>query len=170
LPTADGEIELVLKVCFRFEKGNRATRRNPHGKKEFKWITLHEDRSCRGRCPITHFLGLAFADDVFEALKEPADLHRLHIGNHKNSLLFKIKDSKQDQPVFRSCRPNGEISNNRILSHNDLAFDLAELGYRAGFQDKLRAYNLRRGTANAIDGKCPRVPAVSSRNLTLFRK
>jgi hypothetical protein len=170
LPTANGEIELVLKVCFRFEKGNRATQDNPHGKKEFKWITFHEDRSCRGRCPITHFLGLAFADDVFEALQEPADLHRLQIGNHKKSLLFKIKDSKRQQPVFRFCKPNGEVSNDRILSHNELAFDLIELGYRAGFQDKLRAYNLRRGAANAVDGESSRVPVISSRSLTLRRK
>ncbi|KAH9210601.1 hypothetical protein DL95DRAFT_393367, partial [Leptodontidium sp. 2 PMI_412] len=38
------------------------------------------------------------------------------------------------------------------MNYNEFARELAELGMRVGFRDLLRPYNLRRGTANAIDG------------------
>ena len=39
------------------------------------------------------------------------------------------------------------------MNYNEFASELAELGMRVGFRDLLRPYNLRRGTANAIEGK-----------------
>ncbi|CZR55738.1 uncharacterized protein PAC_05626 [Phialocephala subalpina] len=148
-PGGDG-IELVLKVWFRYEKGNRGVGKDePAG--HVKWVTFYEDPSCRGRCPVTYFLAHAFADGVFEGLEKPSDLDGLRIGKHKHSMPFEIKQSKLNTPIFRRCEPDGSISEDRAMTYRDLSEQLGELGFRAGLRDLLRTYNIRRGNANAMD-------------------
>lgn len=153
LPEPDGTMELVLKVRFRYEKRRRA----PNGIEDdgipYKWVTFREDRSCRGRCPVTHFLGLAFADDAFADLRKPEDLHYLRVPGRKHSMSLKFKDNHLNMPLFRHCERDGRISDHRAMTYNELARDLVLLGIRVGFLGTLRPYNLRRGTANSVDGK-----------------
>lgn len=151
-------IELVLKVRFRYEKGKRALNGVNDDGVPYKWITFREDRTCRGRCPVTHFLGLAFADDAFLDLRKPSDLQYLRISHrrilsHKRCIPLKFKGEKMNMPLFRRCEKDGSISDHRAMTYNELARDLVLLGIRIGFLGVLRAYNLRRGTANSVDGK-----------------
>lgn len=60
---------------------------------EHKWITLREDRSCQGRCHITLFLSLAFADNTFEALLQLRDLTCLRAPPPRSRLALHIKSS-----------------------------------------------------------------------------
>jgi hypothetical protein len=144
---------LDLMIQFRFEKGKRLKAGEADDSVDAKWVTFREDRVCRGRCPVTHFLGLAFADEVFTSLRDPSQLQYLHMDKHKKSMPFRIRDSKKDLLVFRNTTPDGSISQDRALPYNKFAFELAQLGFRVGFKDILRSYNLRRGTANALEGK-----------------
>lgn len=119
----------------------------------YKWVTFREDRACRGRCPITHFLGLAFADDAFLDLRKPSDLEYLRVPGCKHSVALTFKDDKLNVPLFRRCERDGRISDHRAMTYNELSRELVFLGIRVGFLGALRPYNLRRGTANSVDGK-----------------
>lgn len=152
LPKGNG-IELILKIRFRFEKGNRALdNNNVDGLLEYKWITFQMS-SCPGQCPIVHFLGLAFADDAFKAVRQPRQLGLLHVPKGKHSLPLEWKESMLNIPIFRHCQQDGTIAPSRAMMYDDLASQISDLGYRAKFRDVLRTYCLRRGVANVIDGK-----------------
>lgn len=158
LPTGPEQtLELVLKVRFRYEKGQR-DQGNPDNPKH-KWVTFREDRICRGRCPVTHFLGLAFADNAFIELKSPDDLYKLELGASTSNaaIELKFKDSVEDILIFRHCTTNGQISPTQAMTYNVTAKELGELALRAGFRDWLRLYSLRRGAANAFEGKNPQL-------------
>ncbi|KAH8595168.1 hypothetical protein B0O99DRAFT_687011 [Bisporella sp. PMI_857] len=151
LPTGPGNsLELILKVRFRYEKGNRDQGGNDH--EEYKWVALREDRICRGRCPVSHFLGLAFADDIFVDLRKPGELKYLKSLGNNEGLHFRFKKTKQDMLIFRHCKKDNSIDPELSYNYNEASRDVAELGIRLGFRETLRMYNLRRGTANAIDG------------------
>jgi hypothetical protein len=153
LPEPGSTIELALKVRFRYEKGKRALGVDDDGAL-YKWVIFREDRKCRGRCLVTHFLGLTFADDAFLDLRKPSDLEYLRVPSHKHSVPLEFKDSKKNIPLFRSFKRDGSISNYRAITYDELARELALLGIRTGFLGVLRAYNLRRGTANSVNSKC----------------
>ena len=157
-----GGLELVLKVRFCYEKGKRQGEKKDGEKEDdetsqYKWVTFHEDRLHRGRCPVAHFLGLAYADNAFADSENPSDLRYLYVPSHKNSISFEIKEAKKNIPIFRECQQDGTISEKRALSYNTLAYELVELGYRVGFRDILKPTNLRRGTANAANGIIPTI-------------
>lgn len=111
--------------------------------------------SCPGQCPIIHFLGHAFADDAFKAIRSPSQLKYLRVPSGKHGLQLEWKESMQNIPIFRQYQPDGTVAPTRAMTYHDLAKQLAELGYRAKFRDVLRTYCLRRGAANAVDGKKP---------------
>lgn len=157
-----GGLELVLKVRFRYEKGKRQGEKKDGENEDdetsqYKWVTFHEDRLHRGRCPVAHFLGLAYADNAFADSENPSDLRYLYVPSHKNSISFEIKEAKKNIPIFRECQQDGTISEKSALSYNTLAYELVELGYRVGFRDLLKPTNLRRGTANAANGIIPTI-------------
>ncbi|KAG9240686.1 hypothetical protein BJ878DRAFT_545985 [Calycina marina] len=152
IPPAVGDD--VLHVRFRYEKGKRASDTLEDGSHRYKIIPFYEDTTRRGRCPIAHFLGLAFADDIFEGIENETDLRHLHAPatNTSKALGFHIKPAKENLLVFLKCLSNGSISDTQAMTYRDLARQLAALGYRAVFRDQLRTYNIRRGTANAAGG------------------
>jgi len=61
----------------------------------YKWVIFREDRNCRGRCPVTHFLRLVFIDDAFSDLRKPSDLEYLRILSHKYSVPLEFKDKEK---------------------------------------------------------------------------
>jgi hypothetical protein len=145
-------LEFVLKVRFRYEKGNRD--QGGSDDVEYKWVTFREDRTCRGRCPVTHFLGIAFADEVFADLKEAHQLRHFRPPGRDASYHLKFKESKKDMPVFRHCNRDGTIDPHRAMNYDETAREVLEWGIRLGFRDPVRLYNLRRGTANEVEGEC----------------
>ncbi|OAF62118.1 hypothetical protein VC83_01659 [Pseudogymnoascus destructans] len=134
---------LKYKVTLRLAKGRRNFARATV-------MTLHEDRKCRGQCPITMFLGFAFADQAFENL-HPRQLGHLKIGEHGH-LPLKIKETMLEVPVCR-VYSEGAISPIKAVTYDVLRNQANQLGQRLGLQAVLRPYNFRRGTANAIAGK-----------------
>lgn len=140
---------------FRYEKGNR-DKAGELENNEHKWVALREDRNCRGRCPVTHFLALAFSDDVFLELKNPTELRKMSYGaslSRDECIPIRFQESKKKMLVFRHCKYDGTISSSRAMTYNVTAKECGEVGIRAGFRAWFRLYNLRRGTANAIDGE-----------------
>ena len=114
-------------------------------------MTLHEDRKRRAQCPVTMFLGLAFADQAFEDIN-PRQLGYLKIDELTSHLPLKIKDSMLEVPVCR-LYSEGAISPSKAITYNVLRNQANQLGQRLGYQAVLRPYNFRRGTANAIAGE-----------------
>lgn len=116
-------------------------------------MTLHEDRNSCGQCPITLFLGLAFADNAFENSTHPLQLRQLEIEKDVSHLPLTIKASMGEVPICRIHSGLGEMSRQNAVTYSVLRNHVNELGKRIGFQAVLRPYNFRRGTVNAIAGK-----------------
>jgi hypothetical protein len=91
--------------------------------------------------------GLTSAQPLFDTnLKDPMKAMRVH---------WKQKWLKK--PVFRQAiqTPDGlQTSESKALRYSTYAHYLNRLGWEAGFEEKLTCYCMRRGTANAVDGKC----------------
>jgi hypothetical protein len=61
-------------------------------------------------------------------------------------------------PLFRKSvlTVHGWVkSKTEPMTYSTYAFYLERLGDDTGFEEKLTSYCFRRGTANAVDGKCP---------------
>ena len=144
-------LEFILKVRFRYEKGNRD--QGGSDDMEYKWVTFREDRICRGRCPVTHFFGIAFADEVFLDLKGAHEIKHFRSPGRGKSYHLKFKESKKDMVVFRHCNRDGAIDPRRAMNYDETSREVLECRIRLGFRDPLRLYNLRRGTANKVEGK-----------------
>lgn len=109
-------------------------------------------------CPISHFLALALADQAFEAqgINSPEDIFRIAVPPYRNSLQLRWKPEMLDIPVFRRTIRTVQgmrISPDRALSYDVFNQYLQRLGRNAGLEDPLTPYCIRRGTANAVDGK-----------------
>lgn len=87
------------------------------------------------------------------ALDNESDFNKLRVSSHKHSIAFDIKESKKNLHIFRRCLPDGSISPYLPMTYQDLFIMLSEAGYRAGFKDHLKPFNIRRGTANDVEGK-----------------
>ncbi len=74
----------------------------------------------------------------------------------------------KNTPIFRMIDRNGKVSDTRALTHKCFHHDLASAGQRFGFKDQLKPYDIRRGTANDVDGKVKTLNYTAS--LILFRK
>jgi hypothetical protein len=84
-------------------------------------VAFREDRTCRGRCPVTYFLGLAFADDVFTDLKYPSQLKHLKSTGRDECLPLRFKESKKDMLIFRHYNKDGTIAPDRAMNYNEAA-------------------------------------------------
>ena len=90
---------------------------------------------------------------MFEDVKDDTQLQYLRSLGLTESLNLRIKSSAKQKLVLQHCRINGIMDSEIAMNYNEFASELADLGMRVGFRDLLRPYNLRRGTANAIEGK-----------------
>lgn len=89
-------------------------------------MTFREDRTCRGRCPVTHFLGIVFVDKVFADLKEAHQLRYFRLPGRDTSYHLKFKESKKDMPVFRHYNRDGIIDPHRAINYNETAREVLE--------------------------------------------
>jgi hypothetical protein len=81
-------------------------------------------------------------------------LARLKYGEYSSKTEIAIKAGKEKVPVLRRwVLGRREVSPTEILTADTLNTMCAELGNRAGYQQKLSAYCMRRGFANKIDSK-----------------
>jgi hypothetical protein len=103
---------------------------------------------------------LALADDAFMArgIQSAADIFRIEVPGHRNSLQLKWKPEVLNVPIFRRATHTAQslaISPGKTLAYDTFNQYLQRLGHNAGFQDKLIPYCIRRATANAVAGKFP---------------
>ena len=114
---------------------------------------LHEIPSDRSLCPVTYFLALAFADNVFEGISKSSQLNKLSIPQDRDSLILPYRSDKTDLPIFRSSLSQSPDTIPQMLTVRQLADWTTELGMRAGYRERLYFYNFRKGQAHKLDGK-----------------
>lgn len=152
-----------MKVRMRFEKGRRAQSNEEDEEiddDEFletdqytpKWVTFREDRILRARCPITMFLIHAFADKAIEGFASRNDIYNIRVPADSQSVAFSIASSCRNTPIFWAIDMNGQVSTTKTLKYYWVNKAYRALGARAHFKDALGRYNIRRGTANAMNG------------------
>ncbi|QSS59407.1 hypothetical protein I7I51_08842 [Histoplasma capsulatum] len=113
-------------------------------------------------CAISHFLALALADRAFEAqgIDSPEDILRIEVPPYRNSLQLRWRSEMLDIPIVRRTYHTAHgvrISPDRALPYDAFNQYLQRLGRNAGLEDPLTPYCIRRGTANAVDGKLLRL-------------
>ncbi|KIJ64891.1 hypothetical protein HYDPIDRAFT_167667 [Hydnomerulius pinastri MD-312] len=138
--------KLVLKVRFRLLKGHRKEE-GYYSEIVFDQEKLEE----LGLCLVTSFLLMALQDEAFDVVRDLDDLERLMAGATA-PIKLSIKDSAKKTPVLRNYQGRTKnISDTAALTYNALYFQLAKLGMRAGFEERLNPYCLRRMGANNMD-------------------
>ncbi|KAK6531025.1 hypothetical protein TWF281_007851 [Arthrobotrys megalospora] len=103
-------------------------------------------------CPVLLFLALGFTDNAFAELSEPSDLRRLRIPDGRDGLELQWKETVMEMPIFRKTMTrsyNGKISDTDPLTTRDFRGDLANLGFRAGYEHRLHPRCFRYGSSNA---------------------
>ena len=153
LKPANGASLLVLEVTIRLDKGKRK-RPAP------KTITLYENRDCPAMCPIAHFLGLAFPDQVFHpdllaAGLNPSTLHTMKILEGSLTIEFKFRDSALALPIFRPHERGSagiQVHPFKALSATTLGGYFRRLGQRAGLPHPFTPYCLRREVGTELTG------------------
>ena len=106
-------------------------------------------------CPVTLFLSLAFSDQAFagEAGFGPEDLYSLKASQVGPVRKLRWKPEIETLPVIRQIGKNGKISSHKGMTYDNFLSKYRELLSRAGFLTYSSPYSIRRGTANAIEGK-----------------
>jgi hypothetical protein len=99
-------------------------------------------------CPVTSFLALAFADNAFVSIKSRSDIESLKLDDGEDIRIFPFKAEMRDKP-FLVTRRGG------IMPYSSWWYNLKSLSLRAGYVQYIRPYDIRRGTANKLDGKEP---------------
>lgn len=107
----------------------------------------------RYMCPVTWFLSLAFADNVFQDLSSHEDLAKAR--PPAGSFLFRARYNKDalDRPIMRNTRADGTLSADRIWTYDCFNTALRGVGQRAGYKENLSAYCFRRAFAHAVQSQ-----------------
>ena len=114
---------------------------------------IREDPENRALCPMTFLLALAVADEALEGINTVGDLTRIRFTPQRPAIRIPVREGKRKLPIIRGHTTRGKLSPIRILTASNLAKLLTELGWRAGYKDKLGTYALRRGHGNQLDRK-----------------
>jgi hypothetical protein len=102
-------------------------------------------------CPVTVFLGLALADDVFVKEKTAQAFATRSIPETTNSMTIPIRKEKGETPILRTMNGSA-IDTTKILKASSLHHALISLGQRCGYKERISAYAFRRGFASSIVG------------------
>ena len=107
----------------------------------------------RSMCPVTHFMALALADNVFEDCNSFQDIDAKKLPLGSSLYKYRYKPEAKKRPILRSICNNGLVSENDILTYNCFNNMLKGIGQRAGYEDRLSAYCFRRAYAKAVESK-----------------
>ncbi|KAF1360100.1 hypothetical protein EJ07DRAFT_118025 [Lizonia empirigonia] len=138
-------VGFLLHLRLRNRKGHR------NNKKHSPIMLLYEEATMRSMCPVTHFMALALADEVFEDCKSFQDIEAKELPPGSSLYKYRYKPEAKSKPILRSIRNNGSVSENDILTYNCFNNMLKGLGQRAGYEDRLSAYCFRRAYAKAVE-------------------
>jgi hypothetical protein len=117
-------------------------------------MTFKENRERPLLCPITAFMALAFADNAFKDFCSPKHLLSHKLKTDSLSLEITFKSEVLQTPVFRMAEGH-QISTARAWTCYSSAHALGSLSIRAGFPVQVVPYDVRRGSANILNGKWP---------------
>lgn len=144
-----GDVTLDCAVTFRLLKGGR------EDPSKVKVAALLMNWREPMLCPVTPLLALALSDKIFSDfetaeqilkagdLLEPGKSIKLHIKPDKESL-FVLRRIIHQQQSYTS-------HSQEPLAYGTVNKRIAAIGAHAGFLNKVNLYDLRRGTANALD-------------------
>ncbi|KAI9799085.1 MAG: hypothetical protein M1833_004279 [Piccolia ochrophora] len=139
---------LVLELDAWLQKGKRH-------RAELTTFTMYEQPGNLILCPVTHFLGLAFADVAFRNEKlTPENIRTLQVPKDQGKLQIKFKDEVSEVPIFRRVEQTAfgpRISAERAMPYNTLHFAVGRLGQRGGCDFALHPYAIRRYVATTMD-------------------
>ncbi|KAI9681019.1 MAG: hypothetical protein M1822_007093 [Bathelium mastoideum] len=105
-------------------------------------------------CPIAHVIAIGLHNKAFcdPILEDPGKIWRAKIPTRKLSRIFRWRDDKLTEPIFREPQRYGLPSETPVPMRGLTARRyLNRLGCAAGFEDTVSQKCLRRGTGNAVD-------------------
>ncbi|KAF2729867.1 hypothetical protein EJ04DRAFT_527418 [Polyplosphaeria fusca] len=108
-------------------------------------------------CPIAHMIAVGLHHDAFAAstIRDPEAILRARIPKRKTCRIFRWKESKLKEPIFREPqRAKGQASLASPvmpLRAHTVARYLKRLGRDVGMEQPLSHTCIRRGTGNAVD-------------------
>jgi hypothetical protein len=108
---------------------------------------MREQRGSFCTCPVTFFFATVLADDALEHSLTPGQVASLEVPMGIKFITLQWKKKKLEEPIFRD-------GNGCPMSYRLWHDQLSELGRRAGYVKGITPYHIRRGVANALDGKC----------------
>lgn len=121
---------------------------NIHGVRCSLDVVMREQRGSFCTCPVTFFLATVLADDALEQSLTPEQLVSFAVPAEGSGFArLRWKKEKLEEPIFRD-------GNGAPVSYRLWLDQLSELGRRAGYVKGITPYHIRRGVANALDGKC----------------
>ncbi|KAK3613833.1 hypothetical protein LTR22_027993 [Elasticomyces elasticus] len=147
--------ELILYIRFRHTKGDELARHND------KTVWLHLDNELIW-CPLTAILSLAWADKAFEHDFEHPDKLlnlRIDLGDKSTTLSnaskpcwrpIRWREDILDTPILRESNAIDGTANDP-LRYTTAARHIRSLSIRAGFEQEVGLYYLRRASANNLD-------------------
>ncbi|KAF2832795.1 hypothetical protein CC86DRAFT_399460 [Ophiobolus disseminans] len=138
-----GVEKFAMALTQRFRKGEKE---KINDNLQILW-TEEEDVM---NSPVHSFLAIAFADQAFEALSCRDDLQKQTLGTEQLKS-FPFKEEFRNQP-FLVNQDGTPVRYQRVW------YNLKHLSLRAGYNDYIRPYDIRRGTANKLD-ESPEVSA-----------
>lgn len=119
-------------------------------------------------CPIAHMVSVGLHHDAFAAstIRDPEAILRARIPKRKTCRIFRWKESKLKEPIFREPdRSKGQISWSVKpavpLRARTAARYMKRLGRDVGIEQPLSHSCIRRGTGNAVDGIFSKSPLSS---------
>jgi hypothetical protein len=116
-------------------------------------MILYEEPGERHMCPVTSFLSLAFADDVFSDLDSYQQLAATKPRAGSSMYKARYKTAALELPVMRGMLADGAISTDRIWTYDCFRVALKGAGQRASYQENLSGYCFRRGFARSVESK-----------------
>lgn len=110
-------------------------------------------------CPIAHMVAVGLHHNAFAAstVRSPKDILRAQVPKRKSSRIFRWKQSKLKEPIFREPdRSRDQVTSPDKtpvpLRASTAARYMKRLGLNAGMEHPLTHTCIRRGTGNAVDG------------------
>jgi hypothetical protein len=152
-------IGYMINVRLRNRKGHRNNKKHTyvslflqeyHNNMTSPGLQLYENPEDRSLCPITLFLALGLADEVFEGIHSFNDLEATKIEPGDSRVRYRCKPHAKSLPIMRLIDSSGEVSERRILSYNCSYIMLKGLGQRASYEETLTGYCFRRAFARAL--------------------
>ncbi|KAF2226738.1 hypothetical protein BDZ85DRAFT_256687 [Elsinoe ampelina] len=141
------DLRWLLEVRLR----NRKWRRHDEGLNE--WHLLKMDSRRPHLCPVSHYIGLALADNALEGISSVSELERVRLSDTAVSTRISCKPEMERIPVIRRMteETRRQVSADKIIRYDAFKDMLRRLGARAGYTIRLTPYQFRRGHANILD-------------------